>query len=84
MPRDGTFVFGDLEGKPEVLQVACTQCERRGQYPVAKLIDRHGREAKLVDWKDTITADCLQRAKSSVAALDQCGAHFPTITADRV
>src|SRR5688572_3644274 len=39
------------EDKLEVLQVACSKCDRRGQYPVARLIERYGREAKLVDWK---------------------------------
>ena len=32
--------------------VACSKCDRRGQYPVAKLIERYGRDGKLVDWKD--------------------------------
>jgi hypothetical protein len=40
-------IFGDLEDKLEVLQVACSKCERRGQYPVARLIERYGRDAKL-------------------------------------
>ena len=53
MPRDGAVIFGDLEDKLEVLHVACKKCDRRGQYPVARLIERYGREAKLVDWKDT-------------------------------
>ena len=72
-------VFGDLDGKLEVLQVACRNCDRRGQYPVAKLIERYGREAKLVDWKDAITADCPRRANARVVVTDQCGAHFPDL-----
>ena len=69
MPRDGSVVFGDLKDKLEVLHVACKKCDRRGQYPVARLIERYGRDAKLVDWKDTITADCTRRTKASVAVL---------------
>jgi hypothetical protein len=49
--------LGLREGKLEVLHVACRKCDRRGQYPVARLIERYGRDAKLVDWKDQITAD---------------------------
>ena len=59
--------------------VACSKCDRRGQYPVARLIERYGAEAKLVDWKDQITAACPRRTKASVAVLDQCGAHLPEL-----
>ena len=34
MPRHGTVIFGDLKDNLEVLQVACTKCVRRGQYPL--------------------------------------------------
>ena len=70
MPRHGAVIFGDLEDKLEVLHVACTKCERRGQYPVSRLIERYGRNGKLVDWKGTITADCPRRTQASVAVLD--------------
>ena len=53
--------------------------ENASQYPVAKLIERYGREAKLVDWKDAITADCPRRANARVVVTDQCGAHFPNL-----
>ncbi len=79
MPRHGAVIFGDLEDKLDVLHVACRKCERRRQYPVARLIERHGREAKLVDWKDTITADCPRRVNARVVVTDQCGAHFPDL-----
>jgi hypothetical protein len=79
MPHDGAVIFADLEDKLDVLQVACRKCDRRGQYHVAKLIERYGREAKLVDWKRTITADCPQRANARMVVLDQCGAFFPDL-----
>ena len=79
MPRHGAVVFGDLEGRLEVLHVACRKCDRRGQYPVARLIERYGSDAKLVDWKDQITADCPKRANTRVLVTDQCGAHFPDL-----
>jgi len=37
------------------------------------------RLAKLVDWKDQITADCPRRAQARVVVMDQCGAHFPDL-----
>jgi hypothetical protein len=76
MPRHGAVVFGDIDGKLDVLHVACKKCDRRGQYPVARLIERYGREAKLVDWKDTITADCPRRTNARIVrfrAADQVG-----------
>ena len=57
MPRGGALTFGDLESKLDVLRVACRKCDRRGQYPVAKLIERYGPDTKLPDWKAEITAD---------------------------
>ena len=33
------LVFGDIEGKLDVLRVECTKCDRKGRYSVAKLID---------------------------------------------
>ena len=79
MPRHGAVVFGDIEDRLDVLHVTCRKCERRGHYPVARLIERYGREAKLVDWKDQITADCPRRAQARVVVMDQCGAHFPDL-----
>jgi hypothetical protein len=32
------LVFGDIEGKLDVLRVECTKCDRRGCYHVHKLI----------------------------------------------
>ena len=59
--------------------LACAKCDRRGKYSVARLIERYGREGKLVDWKDQITADCPRRANARVVVTDQCGAYFPDL-----
>jgi hypothetical protein len=32
------LVFGDIEGKLDMLRVECTRCQRKGRYSVAKLI----------------------------------------------
>jgi hypothetical protein len=77
MPRDGAIIFSDLIGKLDVLVVECSKCERRGVYPVRRLIERHGTDAKLTDWKDAITADCPRRIKASYS--DQCGASCPDL-----
>jgi hypothetical protein len=33
------LVFGDIEGKLDVLRVEWTKCDRKGRYSVAKLIE---------------------------------------------
>ena len=37
------LVFGDIEGKLDVLRVECTKCDRRA----AKLIAKHGRKGNM-------------------------------------
>ena len=34
------LVFGDIEGKLDVLRVECTKCPRKGRYSVHNLISR--------------------------------------------
>ena len=58
MPRDGAIIFGDLVGKLDALNVECHKCGRKGRYPVARLIEQRGRDAKVVDFLAEVTADC--------------------------
>jgi hypothetical protein len=37
------------------------KCGRDGRYPVNGLIEKRGRDAKLTDWLDEITADCPKK-----------------------
>ena len=77
MPRVGAIIFADLIGKLDVLRVACDSCGRAGSYRVARLIEQHGRDAKLVDWIDEIAADCPKRVK--VNWNDQCRVKCPDL-----
>jgi hypothetical protein len=72
MPRDGAIIFSDLIGKLEVLQIACEKCERDGRYILARLICNCGRDAKLVEWLDELTAECPK--KIALNMNDPCGA----------
>jgi hypothetical protein len=74
--RAGAITFSDLQGRMEVLRVACSKCERMGQYSVVRLIERYGAGTGL---PDAITADCPLRAQ--VGIWNQCGAHFPDLPA---
>jgi ribosomal protein L37E len=37
------LIFGDIEGKLDVLRVECRKCGRKGRYQVHKLIAKCGR-----------------------------------------
>jgi hypothetical protein len=37
MPRTN-LIFGDIEGKLDVLRVECTKCDRKGRYHVHKFV----------------------------------------------
>jgi hypothetical protein len=77
VPRDGAIIFSDLIGKLDMLRVSCDKCGRDGCYGLAKLIDKRGRDAKLVDWLDELTADCPK--KSALNMSDRCGAKCPQL-----
>jgi hypothetical protein len=64
--RSGSITFGDLAGRFKVLRVACRKCDRKGQYSVARLIEIHGADVGLPDWKDKLTVDCPLRAQTAI------------------
>ena len=72
MPRDGAIIFSDLIGKTEVLRVTCEKCGRDGRYIVARLIRKRGRDAKVIDWLDELTAECPKKIAHNMN--DPCGA----------
>ena len=61
MPRDGAIIFSDLIGKLDMLRVACEKCGRDGCYGLSRLIEKRGRDAKLIDWLDELTAECPKK-----------------------
>jgi hypothetical protein len=77
MPKDGSIVFGDLVGKLDMIVVECTKCDRKGQYHLARLIEQHGRDAKLTDWRTYVARDCPRMKAASYS--DQCGVRCPDL-----
>jgi hypothetical protein len=41
-------IFGNIEGKLDVLRVECTKCDRKGRYHVHKLIEKYGRSGNMM------------------------------------
>ena len=75
MPRNGAIIFADLIGKLDVLRIACDKCGRDSCYGLNRLIERRGRDAKLIDWLDELTADCAKKRAGNMN--DPCGARCP-------
>ena len=55
------LVFGDIEGKLDVLRVECTKCKRKGRYSVARLIEKYGRDGHMMKWREQLNGDCPRR-----------------------
>ena len=70
MLRDGAIIFADLVGKVDVLRVSCDKCGRG-------LIDKRGRDAKVIDWLDELTTDCPKQIVRKMN--DPCGAECPQL-----
>jgi hypothetical protein len=77
MPRDGAITFSDLIGKLDTLRLACDKCGRVGQYSLARLIERHGKDGRVADLLDTVAADCPKRMAANFS--DRCDARCPDL-----
>ena len=78
MPRDGAIIFSDLIGKLDAVHIACPKCGREGRYRLQRLLDERGSDAKLIEWKHEITADCPKKLAHDWN--DQCGARCPDLS----
>jgi len=63
------LIFGDIEGKLDVLRVECTKRARKGRYSVSRLIEKYGRKANMMKWKEQLNGDCPRH--------DEIGLHEP-------
>jgi hypothetical protein len=58
--------------KLDALRMACIKCGRAVRDRLNRLIEDSGRDAKIVDWLDEITADCPKKSARNWS--DQCAA----------
>ena len=74
--RGDAITFGDLAGTITMLEIACRQCERRGQLSVARLIKQYG-DMRLPELRYILVADCPRVVADKV--YDRCGVHYPQL-----
>jgi hypothetical protein len=41
-----------------MLPVECSRCQRKGRYSVRRLIEKYGRQANMMKWKEQFNCDC--------------------------
>jgi hypothetical protein len=73
----GSITLGDVANHTPVLAVACTRCERAGQYRLDTLIARHGKDFGIPDLLRLLSEDCPKR--KSITVYDLCGVHCPEL-----
>jgi hypothetical protein len=49
-----------------------SKCGRFGRYLLGRLIEQRGRDVRILDWLDELTADCPRKRAASIS--DQCHA----------
>jgi hypothetical protein len=74
MKRDGAVPLGEVAARVSHIELACTRCERRGRYQLAKLVARLGADFAMTDLAGEL-ADCPRRA--SPAWSERCDVYYP-------
>lgn len=71
---NGAIALGDVAARASHIEVACSRCERRGRYQVAKLVETLGPEFPMTDLGAEL-ASCPHRGAS--AHHERCDVFFP-------
>src|SRR5207248_39531 len=77
MSNRGSITLGELQGKLDLLDIACHRCERSGRVSLARLIDEHGADTGLPDLWERLAGDC-QHARST-ALNNRCAIYYPQL-----
>jgi hypothetical protein len=51
-----------------VLRIECTKCARKGRYSVRRLIEKYGRKANMMNWKEQLNGDFPRRDAHGISA----------------
>jgi hypothetical protein len=72
-----SITLGDLDGKLQMLEIACSRCERRGLLRLDRLIEEHGAGIGQPVLGQLLAGDCPYAASARLT--DRCGVHFPQL-----
>lgn len=59
--------------------IACTECDRRGQYTKARFLELVGRDASITLALATIAKDCPKAGDQTSVSHERCKAYFPDL-----
>jgi len=79
MSNRGSITLGELQGKLDMLDIACHRCERRGRVSLARLIEEHGADTGLPDLWESLAGDCPNAR--STALNNRCAIYYPQLPA---
>ncbi len=79
MSNRGSITRGELQGKLDLLDIACHRCERSGRVSLARLIEEHGADTGLPDLWENLAGDCPQAR--STALNNRCAIYYPQLPA---
>ncbi len=75
----GAITLANVAARTDTLVVACRRCDRSGGYPMATLIQRHGRWFPVPGLLHLLSADCPQWQTARMH--EPCVIHCPGLPA---
>ncbi len=76
MGKNGSVILGEVAARASHIEIACSRCERKGRYRVAKLVARLGADFSITDLGAEL-ADCPRR--SAAVNHERCDVYFPRL-----
>jgi hypothetical protein len=76
MGKNGSVLLVEVAARTSHVEIACSRCDRKGRYQVAKLVARLGEDFPMTDLGAEL-ADCPRR--SAAAHHERCDVYFPRL-----
>jgi hypothetical protein len=73
MSSRGSITIGELQGKLDLLDIACHRCERRGRVSLSRLIEEHGTDTG----RESLAGDCPNA--HTTALNNRCAIYYPQL-----
>lgn len=74
---NGSFTLGTVAARANRIDVACSRCERRGQYSLSRLVAKLGKDLPMTDLAKHV-ADC---PNMNSPAWERCDVYYPGLGA---